>query len=136
MRSYKIDLFISEKVYPQLIIKLEKLFGYQTPIKELRNLCDKIESHLRSLLTLGVDSEHFGTMLISIIVSKLPNEIRLEISRKLGKDNWKIHQCMDNLNGVIRKNYTTQALLTNNGHQPNGCFGKQNHYHDKCPVIT
>ena len=72
------------------LIKLEKISGYRAPIKELRNIYDKIESHLRSLLTLGVDSGHFGPMLVPIIVNKLPNEIRLEISRKLGKDNWKI----------------------------------------------
>ena len=54
------------------LIKLEKISGYRAPIKELRNLYDKIESHLRSLLTLGVDSEHFGPMLIPIVVNKLP----------------------------------------------------------------
>ena len=55
---------------PQLIIS-----GYRAPIKELRNIYDKIESHMRSLLTLRVDSEHIEPLLIPIIVNKLPNEI-------------------------------------------------------------
>ena len=145
------------------LIKLEKNSGYRAPIKELRNIYDKIESHMRSLLTLGVDSEHFGPLLIPIIVNKLPNEIRLEISRKLGKDNWKIHQFMDTLKNEITarenceyvnltpprcnkefpikferrdKKITTQALLANNDREPKCCFCKRNHYHDKCTVVT
>ena len=50
---------------------------------------------MRSLTSLGVNSEQYGPMLIPIIVTKLPNEIRLEISRNLGKDNLKIAQFMD-----------------------------------------
>ena len=77
------------------LIKLENVSGSRASIKELRNVYDKIESHLRSLLTLGVNSEHYGPMLIPILVNKLPCEIRLEISRKLGKDYWKIAEFID-----------------------------------------
>ena len=34
------------------------------------------------------------------------------------------------------KRITTQALLTNNDREPKCCFCKQNHYHDKCTVVT
>ena len=77
------------------LIKLENVSGSRASIKELRNLYDKIDSHLRSLLTLGVHSEHYSSMLIPILVNKLPCEIRLQISRKIGKDNWKIPNILD-----------------------------------------
>ena len=44
-------------------------------------------------MSLGVKSNHYGAMLIPIIVEKLTNDIRLEISRKLGKSCWEINQC-------------------------------------------
>ena len=88
---------------PQLIIsthmnkllKLEKIYSNGTrAAKELRCLHDKIESHVRSLLSCGINSDHYGPMLIPILLEKLHNDIRLEISRKLGKDNWKINEFM------------------------------------------
>ena len=154
---------------PQLIIsshmdsllKLEKVSGSRSSIKELRNLYDKIESHLRSLATLGVKSEHYSPMFIPIIVNKLPNEIRLEISRRLGTNNWRINHFMDTLkieitarencdyvNSLTRgdKEYTndygrrdrritTQALLAND-RELKCCFCGENHYNDKCTVVT
>ena len=96
-----------------------------------------------------------------IIVSKLPNEIRLEISRKLGTNSWKIAEFMlllkneitarescdyvNSLSNRDRENSynhsrhdrrtTTQALFTNN-RELKCCFCKQSHYHDKCTILT
>ena len=140
------------------LIKLEKVSGSKA--SSLRNLYDKIESHLRSLLSLGVNSEYYGPMLIPIIVNKLPNEIRLELGRRLGTSNWKISEFMDILkceitarescdyvNSLCRsdkegasnferrdRRITTQALMTNN--RPlKCCFCQKNHYHNKCTIV-
>ena len=69
--------------------------------KGLRNLYDQIEGHVRALNTAGVTAEHYGALLIPIIVEKLPDEIKLEISRKLGTQNWKIDAFMKILKVVI-----------------------------------
>ncbi len=42
---------------------------------------DKISVHVRVLASLGVSSEQYGSLLISIIMSKLPSDIRLHIAR-------------------------------------------------------
>ena len=52
-------------------------------VKKLRETFDKIESNVRNLKTLNVDPEQYGPVLVSIIMSKLPNEIRLFISRTI-----------------------------------------------------
>ena len=54
--------------------------------KDLRNLYDKIESHVRSLITVGVQSDHYGPLLIPIVLDKLPDEIILIIGRNHGSD--------------------------------------------------
>ena len=58
----------------------------------LRTLYDNIESNTRALKSVGIESEHFGPLLIPIVLEKIPNVIRLQISRKLGKDNWNIDE--------------------------------------------
>ncbi len=46
-------------------------------IKNLRKLYDNIETHVRSLKSLGIDFIQYGALLVPMIMSKIPNEIRL-----------------------------------------------------------
>ena len=46
-------------------------------MKKLRKTFDEIESNVRNLKILNVDPEQYGPVLVSIIMSKLPNKIRL-----------------------------------------------------------
>ena len=124
----------------------------------LRHLYDQVEGHVRALKTAGVTSEHYGALLIPIIVERLPDEVRLEISRKLGTKDWKIDAFMEILKSEISarescefmksqsdvfvaKEYvipgknTTDALFA--GVRTLICgFCGQNHYHDRCNVVT
>ena len=76
------DLLSERYGNPQLItsfhmnklIKIEKVTSVHN-IKELRNLHDKVESHVRSLVAIGINSEH-GALLMPIILDKLPDDIR------------------------------------------------------------
>ena len=51
---------------------------------------DRIETEVRSLDALGCDSATYGTMLIPIIMDKLPQEIKLVLSRKFYNDIWEL----------------------------------------------
>ena len=75
------------------LLKVEKV-KLGRNCKELRNLYDQIESHVRSLQTVGIKPEHYGPLLIPIILERVPEAIKLEISRKLGTTNWKIEEFM------------------------------------------
>ena len=50
----------------------------------LRRLYDKIESNERGLKSLGVAPESYGSLLSSVLLNKLPQELRMIISRKGG----------------------------------------------------
>ena len=64
----------------------------------LRFVFDKINIHVWGLSSLEVTLEQYGSLLIPIIVSKLPSDIRLWIARETTEEVWKI----DNLIRVIR----------------------------------
>ena len=65
-------------------------------IDELRKLCDVIEVHIRNLQSFKISVQNYGPVLISIIVSKLPREVNLEVSRQMpGKGKWEIGQLME-----------------------------------------
>ena len=67
------------------LIKLDPIT--QPSVKEMRKLHNTIESSVRVLRSLGINYEHSGPLLVPIILEKLPNTIKLQISRKLGKEN-------------------------------------------------
>ena len=56
-------------------------------LRDLRRLYDQAEANIRSLRALGVEPESYGTMLSSVLLSKLPPELRLIVSRKVPADD-------------------------------------------------
>ena len=56
--------------------------------KQLRSVYDSIESNIRSLKTLRIDSEQYGSLLVPVMLNKLPSEFQLMISRKFDKNMW------------------------------------------------
>ena len=49
-------------------------------IKKIRETYDKIETNVRNLCSLDIDTSQYGPVLISIVMSKLPEDIKLKIS--------------------------------------------------------
>ena len=54
-------------------------------VHSLRLVYDKISVHTRGLATLGISADQYGSLLIPVIMSKLPNEIRLQMRGNLLK---------------------------------------------------
>ena len=52
-------------------------------IKGMRSVCDAIEAYVRSLEgQLGVTSEQYGSLLVPVFMSRIPDGLRLAISGK------------------------------------------------------
>ena len=80
---------------PQAIIAnhMEKLLKLPSvsnarDTKQLRNVYNALEANIRSLKTLGIKSEQYGSLLVPVMLNKLPQELRLVISRKFERDLW------------------------------------------------
>ena len=64
-------------------------------LKDLRKLYDRVETQVRSLDNLGIEFKNYGPMLVPVLMSKLPTELKLIISRKFGKNLWDIQTIVD-----------------------------------------
>ena len=63
-----------------------------TNIMALRRLYHHVESHTRSLKSLGVEYGSYGGLLASVLLNKLPQELQLLGSRKIGESEWKLDE--------------------------------------------
>ena len=55
-------------------------------INGLQKLFDEIESNVRSLESLGVKANIYGSLLVPIMTNRLPHQLKLVASRNLSSD--------------------------------------------------
>ena len=128
----------------------------QHNLKGLRHLYDLIEAHVRSLKSLGVASDSYGSLLSSVLLSKLPQELRLVISRKTSEDDWSLTALMKELEQEIKareraaadpvtpssqaKKHTrdqhTAATLISVSSDTSCCYCRQPHPSATCETVT
>ena len=60
-------------------------------VSQLRFLYDKISVHVRGLESLGVPANKYGSLLIPVIMAKLPNEILIQVARNTDNEVLKIY---------------------------------------------
>ena len=75
------------------LLNLEAVTSHSN-FKSLRYILDQIESHIRSLKSLGIPSESYGSLLSSMLMSKLPQELRLIVSRTISDGEWNFEEVM------------------------------------------
>ena len=62
-------------------------------IRKLRTLYDKAEATVRSLRGIGIYTHSYGTVLSPIIMSKIPQDLRIILGRKL-PDSWELDELL------------------------------------------
>ena len=73
---------------------------------QLRFVYDKVSVNVRGLEALGVKPDQYGSLLIPVIMSKLPADVRLQIARNSDKDVWEIQELLE----AIRKEVEAREL--------------------------
>ncbi len=63
-------------------------------VKALRHFHDVVESNVRSL---KAAAKTYGSLLASVLMNKLPNDLRLIIGRKIGELDWQLDTIMTEL---------------------------------------
>ena len=122
-------------------------------IKGLRRLYDYIETHIRSLRSLGVESSSYGTLLASILINKIPEELQLIVSRKNGAKDWNLDSLMVILGEELQvrermktvsvpnvkkpsKDPATAATLLAGAHKITCSYCQQDHPSNSCGVVA
>ena len=101
--------------YPKAIDTLKKRFGSKQQIvnkhmdvllhveavtspqniRALHRLFDNVSSHVRGLQSLGVEPRSYGSLLCPVLLTKLPAELQLTISRKVAEVDWNLDSLME-----------------------------------------
>eukprot|EP00794_Sanderia_malayensis_P018387 gene18387-20239_t len=95
-------------------------------LKKLRLLFDKTETAVRSLRSIGIPIESYGTVLSPVIMSKIPNELRLIISRKTS----------DPTTSSTLIASSTQFNNNDERNTPKCLFCDNRHYSASCSTVT
>lgn len=128
-------------------------------LKSLRRLYDTVESHIRSLKSLGVDSASYGALLCPVLLNKLPSDVRLIISRTVTsseldmdrllqafEDELQARERASDSTSSQRRHYgrsqptsPTSALFSQNSEPTSGltcCYCEQAHASPNCTSVT
>ena len=122
-------------------------------IKGLRHLYEVVESQIRGLKSLGISAESYGNLLSSILMNKLPQELRLIISREIQHDKWEIEQIMEIIEREVdarerasslvtwprsstRELPTATSLMSSDSCTPRCCYYKHLHPSTSCRAVT
>lgn len=62
---------------------------------------DSIEAIIRSLKTLGIESVQYGSLLVPVMLSKLPNDSQLPTSTKFDKNLWDFSAFLEAFRGEL-----------------------------------
>ena len=63
----------------------------------LHNIYDRITVHTRGLSSLGIDLRHYGSLLVPIVMPKLPNEVRLRKARQNHGTIWNVEDLLETI---------------------------------------
>ena len=123
----------------------------------LRQSYDTIETHIRSLCSLGVPSKSYGTLLSSIVMNKIPHDLRLIISREITEEEWDLDHVLKTMQSELEAREragatpqppaskhqqrspcspgTAAALFTNNS-SPNCTYCRSPHPSSNCTTVA
>lgn len=90
----------------------------QYNLKGLHRLYDVVESQVRSLKSLGVSSDSYGNLLSSVLLNKLPQELRLIVSRKIGDVDWNLDALMEVVEQELQAREQTLTSSTSHEKKP------------------
>ena len=121
---------LQSALYPEAVKAFKERFGddqvaifchleallNMTPAKQdvadLQRVFDESEAHIRSLIALGLEEETFGVVFVPMLLSKLTNNVRLEVIRQKGRGKWKLSELRNFLKDELYARQMCRRVLT------------------------
>ena len=101
----------------ELLLHLEAVTSIHN-LRGLRQLFDAVESNVRGLKALGVPVSSYGGLLSPILMSRLPSELRLIVSRELSEDAWDVEVVMGIVQREIEARERSAGTTLSQGKKP------------------
>ena len=129
--NYKVALDLLKATFadPQLLISahMNRLLELETvqdirDARELRKLSDQVETNIRCLESLGLDPKSYGPLLIPIFMKKLPEEMKVIISREFDKVVWDIRVILEAFKREVQAREKLVLIKSSDSEQE--CFSK------------
>ncbi|KAL5497136.1 hypothetical protein EMCRGX_G013555 [Ephydatia muelleri] len=102
---------------------------------EAITLYDKVESHVRSLKSIGIAASSYGNLLASILMKKIPSELCLIVLEKEIEARERASTNTSSQPWKPTREYSTAAALLANS-SPLCVFCDQSHYSTHCRVVA
>ena len=98
-------------------------------VKALRTLYDSCEINIRSLNSLGIVSESYGSLLGPIILKLLPDDLNLEFNkRRNSKQQYNITELLDFIRLEVESREASNLIINSKKKEPNYCRQNKNNY--------
>ena len=94
------------------LLKIPSSVGEKS--SQLRYVYDKVSIHVPGLESLGVTAEQYDSMLIPVIMSKLPTEIRVQIARLTSSEVWSIREMLELIGKEVEAREASEHVKLNN----------------------
>ena len=82
------------------LLKLPPL-GNTSDVRKLRQTYDEVEAHVRGLQALEVPTESYGSFLVPVLMTKIPEDIRLLVGREMKDGEWNLTQILQLLRSEV-----------------------------------
>ncbi|XP_065909767.1 uncharacterized protein [Dysidea avara] len=77
---------------------------------QIRLVYDKINVNVRALEALGIAREQYGCLLIPVIMTKLPYNIRLQIARLTKRDVWVVDELLEVIKNEVEAREMSESM--------------------------
>ena len=97
--------------------------GTSDKASKLRFMYEKISVNVRGLESLDVSSSQYKSLLIPVIMSKLLQEVRIQVARNTAQEVWQMSDILD----VIRQEVEAREICTGvkgNADKPNPTYNQ------------
>ena len=90
------------------LMNLKPVFS-ESDVSRLRAFYDKVETHQRTLTALGADEESYSSIVVPSLLEKLPETVRLTITRGEDYEEWRLNKLIQNLKAEIELRENTRT---------------------------
>ena len=103
--------------FVNVLMKLSPVKSSQN-VSKLRDLFDCINNCVQNLKSLNINSDDYGAVLIPCILEKLPNDLRLDITKSINLANWNFEDLLSALNKEVQAREACQFVSSSHADNP------------------